>query len=179
MTKSTSANKKSVVDQSAKSTADGRIPALTLVAAMTDNGVIGRRGEIPWQLPAELQLFRQLTMGGTLIMGRKTFTSLPAPLPGRINLVVSRHLQSAPGRTVCSSLQTALQLAAALPRAVFIVGGAQLYRQALPRCGKMVLSWIEGQPQGDTFFPAIEWSEWKIEREESYSGFRRCFYCRI
>ncbi|WP_158247084.1 dihydrofolate reductase [Geothermobacter hydrogeniphilus] len=174
-----SANKKSVVGQSAKPAANNRNLTLTLVAAMTDNGVIGRRGEMPWWLPAELQLFRQLTMGGILIMGRKTFTSLPAPLPGRINLVVSRHLQTAPGRTVCSSLQTALQLAATLPRPVFIVGGAQLYRQALPRCEKMVLSWVEGQPQGDTFFPAIEWSEWEIEREERYSGFRRCFYCRI
>lgn len=154
-------------------------PPLTLVVAMSDTGVIGHGGRLPWHLPQDLSLFKDLTLGGAVIMGRKTFESLPAPLDGRINLVVSRTLKTAPGRTLCADFPAAYALARHLQLSTYIIGGVDLYRQALPSCQQMVVSWVEGAPKGDVFFPEIEWSRWEERRMEQYSGFKRGFYERL
>ncbi len=153
-------------------------PTLTLVAAMTPTGVIGDHGTLPWELPEDLRLFRELTWGGTLIMGGKTMRSLPSPLPGRFNLVVSRQLKTATGRTLCTSWPAALTFALQLSRPIYVIGGASIYQQALHDCQNMVISRLEQEFEGNILFPDIDWSEWRMEREEAYCGFRRCFYRR-
>ncbi len=150
----------------------------TLVVAMTRSGIIGVAGRLPWSLPEDLRLFRKLTWGGTVLMGRATFESLPAPLAGRHNLVVSRTLEKAPGAEVWPSPEAALARARQLGRPIFIIGGRQLYRATLPHCEQLVVSWVEGDFPGDIHFPEVDWSNWERIREEHHPGFRRCWYRR-
>jgi dihydrofolate reductase len=134
-------------------------PALVLVAAVARNGAIGRDNTLLWHEPADQRHFRRLTLGCPVVMGRRTWDSLPArfrPLPGRRNLVVSRdRLLAAPGAEVVASLDAALQRLADAPR-VFVIGGAQLYALALPQAEWLELTEIDAELAGDTFFPA--WS---------------------
>ena len=121
---------------------------------MSLNRVIGRGSEIPWHLPEDFKFFKQTTMGHVLVMGRKTFESIGRPLPGRETIVLSRAGFSHPGvRTVAS-----LDALPALPpgRTIFICGGAEIYRQALPRCGELYLTLVKRDVEGDTLFPEFE-----------------------
>ncbi len=124
-----------------------------LCAAMTRRLVIGDHGRLPWHLPAELQLFRALTWGHSLIMGRSTFAAIGRPLPGRRNVVLSRSLPSRPGIVVCRSLEEALAAASTGMEKLFFIGGAQIYRQALPLAATMHISWIHGDFPGEVRFP--------------------------
>jgi len=151
---------------------------MTLVAAVARGNVIGADGTIPWTLPEDLRLFRELTTGGILVMGRHTFNSLPGPLAGRINLVISRRLPRTPGVVICSAPPAALALVARLQRPTFIIGGENVYRQFLPLCKHMVISHIDATIPGDTFFPEIDWTFWETTREDLHTGFRRRFYDR-
>ncbi len=132
---------------------------LTLVAAVARNGVIGRDNDMPWRLPEDLKHFRRVTLGAPVIMGRRTWDSLPAafkPLPGRRNVVITRNPGwQAEGAEAAASLQEALQRLAAEP-AAFVVGGAQLYAQALPLANELVLTEIDRDFEGDTRFPAYD-----------------------
>jgi dihydrofolate reductase len=132
---------------------------LTLVAAVARNGVIGRDNDMPWRLPEDLKHFRRVTLGAPVIMGRRTWDSLPAafkPLPGRRNVVITRNPGwQAEGAEAAASLQEALQRLAAAP-AAFVVGGAQLYAQALPLADELVLTEIDRDFEGDTRFPAYD-----------------------
>ncbi|WP_066335627.1 dihydrofolate reductase [Azohydromonas lata] len=132
---------------------------LTIVAAVARNGVIGRDNDMPWRLPEDLKHFRRVTLGAPVIMGRRTWDSLPAafkPLPGRRNVVITRNAGwSAEGAEAAASLQEALQRLADAP-AAFVVGGAQLYAQALPLADELVLTEIDRDFEGDTRFPAFE-----------------------
>lgn len=126
---------------------------LILVAAVARNGVIGKNGGIPWQLPADLQHFKRLTLGHPILMGRRTWESLGRPLPGRRNLVISRQQGwSAEGAEHAESLTAALQRVAREPLA-FVIGGAQLYAQALPLADGLELTEIDCDFDGDTRFP--------------------------
>lgn len=137
---------------------------LTLVVAMGANGVIGVDGGLPWRLPEDLAHFKQLTMGHPMIMGRTTYESIGRPLPGRTTIVLTRDTQwSAQGVEVASSLESALARAQQLDDEVFVVGGAQVYAQALESglVDLMCVTRVAASPEGDTLFPMIDWMPWR------------------
>jgi dihydrofolate reductase len=135
-------------------------PEIVLIVARADNGVIGTEGAIPWHLPADLRRFKQLTTGAPMIMGRKTFESLPGVLPGRRHIVLTRDTRWAEdGAETVHSVESALALANA-PR-VSVVGGADIYRLFLPRTDRIELTEVHLSPAGDTLLEAFgpEWLE--------------------
>ena len=145
-------------------------PVLTLIAAVARNGVIGKDNCLPWHLPADLKHFKELTTGHTVIMGRKTWESLPAkfrPLPGRRNIVVTRNGDfHAEGATVSTSRADAI--AAANSDEAFVIGGAELYAAALPLADRLQLTEIDAAYEGDTWFPAIDKSVWRESAREAH-----------
>lgn len=151
-------------------------PEVVIVVAMTKNRVIGRQGRLPWHIPKDLQLFKALTAGQTLIMGRQTFLSIGRPLSDRRNIVVSRTLPPAPGIEICRSFAEALRMAAADGKKINVIGGEAIYRQALPFASAMVVSWVREDHAGDTFFPAFDLSAWLVEKVEAYPEFTRVWY---
>lgn len=143
-------------------------PEIVFVIARAQNGVIGRDGALPWRIPADLAHFKALTMGAPMIMGRKTFESLPKLLPGRRHIVLTRGDWTAEGAEVASTVEDALALVDG-PR-VSIVGGAEIYRLFLPRAGRIELTEVHGSPQGDTIVPPFEgWREAAREDHDGYS----------
>lgn len=147
---------------------------LSLIAAVARNGVIGRGNAIPWRLPEDLQHFRRTTLGCPVIMGRRTWDSLPAslrPLPGRRNLVVTRDAGwRAEGAEAVRSLDEALERVADAPRA-FVTGGAELYSLALPRADELLLTEIERDIEGDVRFPAWDRGAFvETARERHHAG---------
>ena len=138
---------------------------ISLIAAVSRNGVIGHKGSIPWRLPADLKRFKQLTMGHPIVMGRKTFESLGKPLPGWTNIIVTRQPDfKACGALVARSLEEALRLCEGAEE-VFVVGGASIYRQAIPLADRIYLTEIHQEFEGDTFFP-FDRSAWKEAARE-------------
>ena len=134
---------------------------ITLVAAMGRNRGIGIGGGLPWRLPGELQHFKTTTMGKPMVMGRKTWTSIGRALPGRQNIVVSRNpALAAPGCLVAASLVEAVEMAEGYE--VMVIGGGELYRQALPLASRMVLTLVDSEPEADTWFPDWDASEWLL-----------------
>ena len=132
---------------------------ITLVAAMATNSAIGLDGQMPWHLPRELKHFKETTMGKPIVMGRKTWESIGRALPGRQNLVVTRNPEfSAPGCDVAGSLEAAVEMAAG--KEVMIIGGGQLYAEALPFADRMVLTLVDCEPEADTWFPGWDETEW-------------------
>lgn len=130
-----------------------------LVVAVAANGVIGRGGTLPWHLPADLRHFKALTTGKPMIMGRKTFESLPGLLPGRRHIVLTRDTGWAEeGAEVAHSPEEAIALANA-PH-IAVIGGAEIYRQFLPLADRIEWTEVAAEPQGDTSFPAFDRSEW-------------------
>lgn len=142
--------------------------SIALIVAMTPKRVIGRAGGLPWHLPSELKFFKRTTLGKPVIMGRKTYQSIGKPLPGRSNLIVSRnpHLH-VPGCTVHDSLDAALKAAKALPAdlvrddEIMLIGGAQLYAQALEQADRLYLTIIDAELTGDAYFPEIKQADWR------------------
>lgn len=141
--------------------------SLVLVAAVADNGVIGLAGGLPWRLKSDMQHFRELTLGHPVVMGRKTFQSVGQRLPKRTNIVISRDgAFSAPGVLVASSLDAALEAARgdALRRgvdAVMVIGGADIYTQAMPLATRLEITRVHASPSGDALFPPIDATEWR------------------
>ena len=134
---------------------------LSLVAAVAENRVIGRGGGLPWRLPDELAHFKRTTLGKPVLMGRHTFVSLGRPLAGRRNVVLSRRPGfAAAGAEVASDLEVALALVAGAPEAM-VIGGAALYREALPRAGRIYLTRVHASPAGDVCFPELDLEEWR------------------
>jgi dihydrofolate reductase len=140
--------------------------ALALIAAIARNGVIGRGLALPWRLPGDLRHFRALTSGHTVVMGRRTWQSLPRALPERQNIVISRDAAlPAPGALIVPSLNAALA-AASLPAPIFVIGGAVLYAAALPRADTLYLTEIDADYDGDVGFPAYDRNAWReVTRE--------------
>lgn len=124
------------------------------IAAMARNRVIGNQNDIPWHLPEDFKWFKKKTTGNTLVMGRKTFDSIGKPLPGRKTIVVTRQDIEIPGVTVVHSLDEIEKLEN--PGTVFIGGGSEIYKMALPYCSELYLSLVDATPEGDTFFPEFE-----------------------
>lgn len=134
---------------------------VSLIAAVAANRTIGKDGQLPWHLPADLRHFRRLTWGHAVIMGRRTFESMGKPLPGRTNIVVSRSGFSHPGVQVASSVEEALALVAG-DEEVFVAGGAGIYRAALPLADRLYLTEIDRDFEGDTCFPSFDRSAWRV-----------------
>jgi len=154
------------------------LPTVSLIAAMTEDRVIGQGNTLPWDLPEDLQIFKKLTVGNTVIMGRKTFDSIGKPLPERFNIVLSRELGQGPGVQICPNFSEGLISAAKHQKPIFIIGGAELYRKALPIASEMHISWIEQKVPGDVFFPDFDLSEWTVLQETNYPGFTYIHYRR-
>lgn len=154
------------------------MPNIHLIVAMTHRHVIGREGRIPWSLPADLHLFRQLTLGQTVIGGRRTFAEIGHPLDGRLNLVLSRTTDSVAGLIPCRSLEEALARAEAAGHEIFCIGGSDLYRQMLPLASRLHISWIEQEYAGDALFPAFPLADWREVDATFYPGFLHCTYQR-
>ena len=143
---------------------------VSLVAAMAENRVIGRNGKLPWHLPEDLKFFKRLTVDHTVIMGRKTFDEIKRPLDNRRNVVITRNHAFQPhGVTVVPSLDEALALAATEAE-VFVVGGGDIFRLALPRADRLYLTVIHAQVDGDTWFPEFDQAAWALESEERHEA---------
>lgn len=140
-----------------------------VIAAVAENGVIGADGRIPWNIPEDLQHFRELTRGHTVIMGRRTYESIGHALPGRKNIIVSQTLQQVEGCLVVPSLAEALQ--ASRDGEVFIIGGQRLYTEALPLADVLDLTLVQGHPAGDVFFPAFDARNYTYTEEERHDGY--------
>ncbi len=157
---------------------------VTLIAAVARNGVIGRDGEIPWRLVGEQARLKALTMGHVLVMGRLTYESIGRPLPGRTTVVVTRQPgwrpspQHAQAVLVASSVEQALALAADVDPQVFVLGGAQIYAATLPGADALEMSWVEADPEGDTFFPEVPWECWVEVSREPHQGWSAARYER-
>jgi dihydrofolate reductase len=146
---------------------------------MGRNRAIGLDGRMPWHLPGELQHFKSVTMGKPIVMGRKTWESIGRPLPGRQNIVISRNQDYlAEGAECCTSLQGALEIA--LGEEVMVIGGGELYRQALPLADRMILTLVDCAPEADTFFPPWEAADWQeISRRDKPVDERNAYACEV
>src|ERR1043165_1052456 len=139
---------------------------ISLIVAMSENRVIGRGGKLPWHLPADLRHFKELTTGHSIIMGRKTFDSIGKPLPNRRNIVITHDRDfRAAGIELAQNLQSALPLTQNEDE-VFVIGGAQIFEQSLPRADRIHLTIVHANIEGDTFFPPIDRDDWFIANEE-------------
>lgn len=142
-------------------------PEIILVLARADNGVIGRDGAMPWHLPSDLRHFKALTQGKPMIMGRKTFDSLPDLLPGRRHIVLTRDEEWAEdGAEVAHSLEAAIGLANA-PH-VAVIGGAEIYRQFLPRADRIELTEVHAEPEGDAVVEAFDANVWEEASRQDF-----------
>ncbi len=141
---------------------------ISLIVAVSKNGIIGNKGRLPWHLPADLKRFKQLTMGHPILMGRKTFESVGKPLPGRTNIVITRQPDfQACGATMVHSLKEALLLCEN-EKEVFVIGGAEIYRQALPFADRIYLTRINQDFKGDTVLFEIDPAVWKETFREEF-----------
>lgn len=142
-----------------------------MIVALAANNVIGRDGGMPWRLPSDMGFFKKTTMGKPIVMGRKQFETVGKPLPGRVNIVVSRQKGYQPeGVIVVSDFAAALDHARNMAAAdgqdeVMIIGGGEIYRLGLPVADRLYVTHIDEKPDGDTFFPQIEWSHWQVVDE--------------
>jgi len=142
---------------------------LVLIAAIARNGVIGRDGTLPWQLPADLARFKQLTTGHTIVMGRKTWESIGRPLPKRTNLILSRTLEAPPGASVVASLDAAIARARdAGETTLYMIGGARVYAEALPRADRLELTRVDAEVEGDVRFPDWDGRQFECTQFETH-----------
>jgi dihydrofolate reductase len=147
-------------------------PRVTLIVAMTDDGVIGIDGQLPWRLPEDLRRFKAATLGKPVVMGRKTFESIGRPLPQRHNIVLTRQVGFSardPAVTVVSTLEAALQAAGDVPE-VMIIGGAEIYQLALPLAQRIILTRVHANVQGDTHFSPLDPKAWRVASSETYAA---------
>ena len=154
-------------------------PRISLLVAMAKNRVIGADNRIPWHLPNELKLFKNLTMGHHIVMGRKTHESIGRLLPGRTTVIVTRQDDyTVPGAIVTHTIEEALD-AARGDDEIFVIGGAEIFRETLPIADRIYLTIVDAEPEGDTFMPELDPSEWRetsaqqFEPDEKHAcGFR-------
>ena len=150
--------------------------------AIADNGVIGKGNNLPWDLPEDLRHFKQLTSGKTVLMGRKTFESIVArlgkPLPNRKNVLITRQTSyKAPeGVLVFADLKSAVDKLSS--EDVYIIGGAEIFKQALPLCNLAYITHVRGNYEGDAYFPEVDWNKWKKISDEPHEKFNFATYQR-
>ena len=154
---------------------------IVIIAAVAKNRVIGKDNRLLWNIPEDMAHFKALTSGHTVIMGRKTWESLPPrfrPLPGRRNIIVSRQAgYTAPGAEVADSLENALKLVSTAT-VVFIIGGEQIYRQAMAVADRLEITEVDLEPEGDAWFPEIAAVDWEKTANTEGNGFAFVTYCR-
>ena len=152
---------------------------LSLIAAVGRNGVIGAGNAMPWHLPEDFAYFKRTTMGHPMVMGRLTFDSIGRPLPGRRSIVVTRQDHwSHPGVETAGSLEDALALCGQAEE-VFVVGGGEIYRQAMGRADRLLVTEVDLEPVGDVTFPEIDPAVWRETSREARDGFAWVTYTRI
>ena len=152
---------------------------IAIIVGMTKQGVIGKDNSLPWHIPEDLKNFKRLTNNNVVIMGRKTYDSLPAkfkPLPNRQNVVVSRSMQKIAGIDVCNSIEDALETAKSYQKDIFIIGGSTIYKQFLDLADTMLISYIKQNYEGDTYFPSFDNQQWKLTNEEEFDDFTLTTY---
>lgn len=155
---------------------------ISLVVAVAENGVIGRGGELPWRLSGDLQRFKKLTMGHPLLMGRKTYESIGRPLPGRLSIVLTRQGNAIPpqeGLRVAADWDEAVELAATSrldTSELYVVGGANLYEQALPRADRLYRTLVHAEVEGDTRLTAIDFTQWQLTQSLPFEADERNDY---
>ncbi len=141
---------------------------ISLIAAMDSKGLIGSNNDIPWYIPHDLKRFKRITSGHTVIMGRRTFESLPNPLPKRRNIIITSDRQyQKPGIEVVYSIEDAIRIADKKEEN-FVVGGSAIYEQFLPFANKLYLTLVKGVFKGDTYFPKVDFSNWQLVEEEPH-----------
>ena len=153
-----------------------------IVAAVAENNVIGNDGDIPWHIPEDLKHFKELTEGFPVIMGRKTFESLPEsfrPLPNRKNIVLSRSGFKAEGTVTAKSLEEAYSIAEQDSEKVFVIGGSAVYELALSECDRLEITRVHEEYDGDTYFPEIDDENWKEISRTEKDGFSFVTYSSI
>jgi dihydrofolate reductase len=147
-------------------------PSISLIVAVAENDVIGRRGELPWRLSADLRRFKELTMGHAIIMGRKTFESIGRPLPGRRMIVVTRQADyRAEGADVVGGLEEAYRAAGSRGESeAFVIGGAEVFAQAKPQAERVYLTRVHATVDGDAFFPPLDSNQWRLVSSEPHAA---------
>ena len=141
---------------------------LSIVVAMDSNRLIGKDNGLPWHLPADLAFFKKLTTGNTILMGRKTFDSIGRPLPNRCNIIITRNADiEIAGCEVVNSIEKALSLVQSETE-VMVIGGAKLYQQILPIADRLYITQVEGEFDGDTYFPPYDEKNWRQVSCESH-----------
>ncbi|RLA56311.1 MAG: dihydrofolate reductase [Gammaproteobacteria bacterium] len=149
---------------------------LAVIVAAAENGVIGSNNALPWHLPQDLRYFKRVTMGKPIVMGRKTFESIGRPLPGRTNIVITRNPDfRAEGVRVVASLDEALRLAGDIAvidgvRELVVIGGAEIYRAAIPRADRLYITEVHASVQGDALLPPIDWGRWREVGREHHGA---------
>lgn len=143
---------------------------ISLIVAAAANQAIGKAGQLLWHLPKDLKFFKNTTWGMPVIMGRKTFESVNKPLPGRINIVITSNADwKAEGTQTASSLSDALEQAKATNcKEIFVIGGGEIYRQALPLADTVYLTRVHAELEGDTFFPVLDENEWQMTGSDDF-----------
>lgn len=142
-----------------------------IIVARSQNNVIGNGPNIPWKVKGEQLIFKRITEGGTLIMGRKTFQSIGRPLPGRTIIIVSRNKDySQEGCTVCDTLEAAFELADQAQKPVFVAGGGEIYKLALPLVDTVHISTIQAEISGDILFPSFPTDDFKLAEEQFFES---------
>jgi len=158
---------------------------MALIAAVAENGAIGQAGGLPWHISGDLKFFKAKTLGKPVIMGRKTYDSIGKPLPGRPNIVVTRNPEfAAEGVEVARDLESATALAASLARdsgaeEIMVIGGAQIYEQAIPCADRLYITEVAVAPDGDAFFPAVKSSAWRETFREAHDDGEGPAYCFV
>ena len=147
---------------------------LSCIAAVAENGVIGKDNELPWRLSADLKRFKKLTVGHVIIMGRNTFESIGRPLPKRVSIVITRNAEyEAPGAVVVHSVEEAIEQARRTEQATagepeaFVIGGEAIFQEALPLCSRLYLTRVHTEAPGNVRFPELDWPKWRAVDEES------------
>lgn len=144
-------------------------PTISIIVAAAENNAIGKDNQLLWHLPNDLKFFKRTTSGHTVIMGRKTYESVGMPLPNRRNIVITRQDDYAlEDAEVVHSLEEALALSASDGEEIFIVGGAQIYEEALPLTEKLYFTRVHGTFEGEAFFPHVQESEWELISKEEH-----------
>lgn len=149
---------------------------LSIIVAMGNNRAIGKDNQLLWHLPEDLQYFKRVTMGKPIIMGRKTFESIGRPLPGRLNIVLTRQTDwQHEGVKIVHTIEDALQLAQAQSLIdgideVMVIGGAEIYQAALPQADKLYITQVDADIDGDAFFPEVDMTQWQELSRESFSA---------
>jgi dihydrofolate reductase len=162
-------------------TRDATRPVISIISAVARNQVIGHEGDMPWHVPSDLKRFKALTLGKPMVMGRKTFEAIGTALPGRTSIIVTRQADWQPAKPdenvrAAASLEDAIADARTAPggdQEICIVGGGEIYRQAMTVADVLHITWVQAEPEGDTVFPEIDDAVWDVESRETFAATER------